>query len=423
MADRVASPPVSALVKLSGLGALVGIPVGLAAFAFMALVHGLEHWLWHSLPEALGLDGPPWYLLIGLPTLGGVLVYLARRLPGDGGPSPLHLGLPPPAKPVNAWSVGLAGLATLPFGMVLGPEAPLLAVGAALAVSLTQAAKLDATGNALVGYSGAAAALSTLFGGPLVAGLLVLEGGASAGVAIIPIMLPCLMAASVSFFLITGLGNWTGLPVHGLAVSDLPPYEAVLFPDVLVALVGGVVMGVLGISLQRLAHRVATLEDRIGRLPLLAGAGATVGLLAWSAGLLGAAPLDVLFSGQNGITSLLQSPAQAAIVLAGAKMLAYVVSLGGGFRGGAIFPAIFFGVAVAYLAVLFLGLSPTVAVAIGAGAGMAALTRMLMSALVFTALLVGTAGVEALPVGAIAAVAAWLAASALESRFPVPEAH
>ena len=74
--------------------------------------------------------------------------------------------------------------------MVLGPEAPLLAVGAAFAVWLTQAAKLDANGNALVGDSGAAAAMSTLFRGPLVAGLIVLEGGAAAGMAIIPIMLP-----------------------------------------------------------------------------------------------------------------------------------------------------------------------------------------------------------------------------------------
>ncbi|HEX5334958.1 MAG TPA: chloride channel protein, partial [Propionicimonas sp.] len=62
--------------------------------------------------------------------------------------------------------VGLAALASLAFGAVLGPEAPLLALGAALAVWLTSRARLDDAGRNLVGAAGSAAALSTLFGGP-----------------------------------------------------------------------------------------------------------------------------------------------------------------------------------------------------------------------------------------------------------------
>jgi len=201
--------------------------------------------------------------------------------------------------------------------------------------------------------------LSTLFGGPLVAGLILLESGAGAGMAIVPILLPALAASSVSYLLITGLGAWSGLPVAGLALGDLPAYNSVMLGDVVVAVGVGAVMAGVAVVVRRLAARMAGLEPRIGRLPLLLGGGLAVGLLAWGAGLLGAAPGAVLFSGQTSITPLLQATAGTALILTVAKALAYVVSLGAGFRGGAIFPAVFLGVAVADVAVLTLGMSPS----------------------------------------------------------------
>src|SRR3954449_9842843 len=73
--------PPRQLAGLALLGALVGLPAGLVAFLFITVVHELEHWLWTDLPPALGLDEPPWYLLIGLPLAGALVVLLARRLP------------------------------------------------------------------------------------------------------------------------------------------------------------------------------------------------------------------------------------------------------------------------------------------------------------------------------------------------------
>ena len=66
-----------------------------------------------------------------------------------------------------------------------------------------------------------------------------------------------------------------------------------------------------------------------------------------------------------------------------AKFLAYGVSLGCGFRGGPIFPAIFLGVALASLAVVWFDVSPTFAIAVGAAAGMAAQARLLIAPLLF----------------------------------------
>jgi H+/Cl- antiporter ClcA len=95
------------------------------------------------------------------------------------------------------------------------------------------------------------------------------------------------------------------------------------------------------------------------------------------------------------------------ILLAG-KALGYAISLGCGFRGGPIFPAIFLGVAVATFPVVWFGTSPTVAIAAGAAARIAAGTRLLFTPVLFGGLLVGPAGIDAVPAAVLAASAAWL---------------
>src|SRR5262249_60514103 len=121
---------------LAGVGAAIGIPAPSLAAGFLGLVHYLEHWLWHSLPSALGHSAPPWYLVIGLPVAGACIVLAARRLlPGDGGHTPLH-GIGGGATPLRfAPGIALAALRTLAVGAVLRPEAPLIALRSAGAVT------------------------------------------------------------------------------------------------------------------------------------------------------------------------------------------------------------------------------------------------------------------------------------------------
>jgi H+/Cl- antiporter ClcA len=107
------------------------------------------------------------------------------------------------------------------------------------------------------------------------------------------------------------------------------------------------------------------------------------------------------------------------VVILLAKAAAYGICLGCGFRGGPVFPAIFIGVALASIAVVALDTSPTLAVAVGTAAGMAAATRLLISSLVVAALLVGTGGVDAVPAAVLASAAAWLTVNALGTP-PVP---
>lgn len=118
------------------LAAVLGAPISAAAFGFLKLVSVLQHWLFTDLPRQLGYDGAPWWWPLPLLVVGGLLVALAVTfLPGRGGPSPLdgfHAGEGAPSAGELA-GIALAALATLAFGAVLGPEAPLIALGAGLA--------------------------------------------------------------------------------------------------------------------------------------------------------------------------------------------------------------------------------------------------------------------------------------------------
>jgi len=406
------------LVRLTLLGALIGLPAGVVAFAFITVVHWLETWLWDDLPDALGVDAPPWWLVLGLPTLGGLLVYLARRLPGDGGHSPIDGVSMSVMRTVDAGSIALAALATLPFGLVLGPEGPLIALGGIVATTLTARARMGARGRSALATAGSGAAVATLFGGPIVAGIFLLEGGAAAGIgaATIPLLVPALAASAVGYTLVTGLGDWSGVHVAGLSIPDLPTYDDVLVRDMAVA----VVVGILAAAVARGVRSGATLlshqEARVGRLPLLLAGGLAVGFLALVARWLGADSQDVLFSGQSSIAPLVSSSAGVVLVLLVAKAVGYAITMGAGFRGGPIFPAIFLGIAIATFAVAAFDMSPTAAIAIGAAGGMTAMTRMVISPIVFAGLLVGRAGLDALTLATLATASAWLTAAVIDYR-------
>jgi hypothetical protein len=77
---------------------------------------------------------------------------------------------------------------------------------------------------------------------------------------------------------------------------------------------------------------------------------------------------------------------------------------------------IFVGVALGTLATIVFDVSPTLAVAVGAAAGTAAGTRLLISSLLIAALLVGSAGFDAIPAAVLAASGAWLTVTMLDPK-------
>jgi H+/Cl- antiporter ClcA len=265
--------------------------------------------------------------------------------------------------------------------------------------------------------------VAAVFGGPIVAGVLMVESAAAGlGAAMLPVLLPGFVAAAVGYVIIIGFGDWGGLDVPGIAVPSLPPYEGTHVTDLLLAVVVGVVAALVVVVVRTLATRVAgDGRERLGMPVLLVTGGLAVGVLAVLADALGASSQDVLFSGQSSVPTLVAEDSTSIVfVLLAAKALAFAVCLGCGFRGGFIFPAIFLGIGLATLAVIWFDVSPTWAIAAGAAAGMAAMSRLLLSSILFAALLTGTAGLDAVPAAVLAAAAAWITATALERPASAP---
>ena len=124
-------------VALLVLAAIIGVPVAAAAYFFLALVSKLQGWIFTDLPKGLGFHGEPlWWPVLPLAVAGLLVAATIRYLPGKGGHSPadgFKVGAGPPA-PAELPGIVLAALATLSLGVVLGPGAPMIALGGGLGV-------------------------------------------------------------------------------------------------------------------------------------------------------------------------------------------------------------------------------------------------------------------------------------------------
>lgn len=344
-----------ALARFSLNGALVGLVAGAGASLFVAINHHLTHLLWHGLPEAMGLEAAPWWLVLSLPIIGAVLTWLATHLPGHGGHGPLD-GLKLDIGPSALLSVLLAALASLSFGAVLGPEAPLLAIGTTAGFIFLRDPEHPA--RSILPIVGAMAAAGAVLGNPLVTLILLLELAVAVGtqVARPEVLLPALAGLGTGYVLQVGLGPWTGLGQAQLSLKDLPAYPVVRPTDLLVGAVIAALVAVLAV----LSQRGGSLVRRLGsvhQLPLLIGAGVVVGLSGVLVHLISGEPAeDVLFAGQASMTSYLAVPTLGAgLALLVGKLVTYTVCLGGGFKGGSMFPAIALGTILAGMAGVFLG--------------------------------------------------------------------
>jgi H+/Cl- antiporter ClcA len=412
-------------IGLLVLAAILGVPISAAAYGFLALVTGLQEWLFTDLPEALGLGGAPWWWPLPLLTLAGILVGLTiRYLPGRGGHSPAD-GFKAGGVPssVEIPGIAIAALATLSLGAVLGPEAPLIALGAGLGGWAVRLARRDppAQATAVVAAAGSFAAVSTLLGSPLLGAFLLMEVSGLAGPTLGLVLVPGLIAAGVGSLIFVGLDNWTGLGTFSLGLPDLPLFEQ---PDLIQfgwALVIGLAAAVLGTGIRRLA---LALRPHVERRLLLATplVGLAVGALAIGyAEASGHSVSEVLFSGQDALGPFVSQSASysvgALVLLVACKGLAYSASLAS-FRGGPVFPAMFLGAAGGMALSHLPGLPLVPGVAMGIGAMSVVMLRLPMTSVLLATLLLASDGLAVMPLVIVAVAVAYVASARLTPAPP-----
>src|SRR3954464_12186788 len=213
-------------VVLLALGAIIGVPVAAAAYFFLKGFTERQRYFSAPLPGALGFESQPVWWPIPLLALSGLLVALTiRYLPGTGGHKPAEgFKTGGAVRPIDLPGIIIAAFATLSLGVVLGPEAPLIAIGSGMGVLAVHLIKRDAPERAsvVIGAAGSFAAISTLLGSPLPAAFLMMEvagvGGAMLGV----VLAPGLLAAGIGSLIFIGLDNLTGFGTFSLAVPNIP---------------------------------------------------------------------------------------------------------------------------------------------------------------------------------------------------------
>jgi H+/Cl- antiporter ClcA len=408
-------------VVLLVMAAVIGVPISAVAWGFLALVSKLQGWIFTSLPHGLGFHTQPTWWPIPPLVLAGLLVALTiRYLPGTGGHSPadgFNAKAGPPT-PIQLPGVILAALATLSLGAVLGPEAPLIAIGGGLGVIAVRLIRrpVPARTSAVVAAAGSFASISALFGSPLLGAFLLMEASGLSGGMLEVVLLPGLVASGIGSLIFIGLGTWSGLGTFSLAIPHLPAFHTPDGAEFLWALIIGVLAAIIGSAIRWLALFLRPhVERRMILLTPLLGLAIAGLVIAFTVGT-GKSSAEVLFSGQDQLGPLVTSSASytvaALLLLIACKGLAYGASMSG-FRGGPTFPAMFIGAAGGMAMSHLPGLPLVPAVAMGIGAMAAVMLRLPLTSVLLAVLLLGSDGVAVTPLAIVAVAVAYVVSARL----------
>ena len=354
------------------LAVAVGFVLGVLTKVALWLYARLIELIWQWLPEQIGLDAEAFIFMAVVLVVGGVIVGLGQRTLGY---------LPKPLEKTTADIAAGKGIdyRTIPAvlgntvpalgaGAPLGPESGLIAVIGGIYFWLKERMDVSATHafRVLTGRTDSEASKPWRFAPSLIAGITVMA-----------------------------VFHW--LP-GGRGTSFVPEIGDVSEVGVLVlALVAGIAGGVLGIAARRLEVRVRALKLFEAR-PLISApiAGLAVAVLAIPSSL-------VLFSGTEGMSALFSGEAGAGELLyaGGAKLLAMLLVLAAGWKGGTIFPTMFIAGSLAVGVADLAGLDPVVLYAGAIAGAVAGHLRSVALGAIISLLIVPPSLLVALVLGAL----------------------
>ncbi|OQA24605.1 MAG: H(+)/Cl(-) exchange transporter ClcA [Verrucomicrobia bacterium ADurb.Bin345] len=319
---------------------LIGLLGGLAVVLFRLLISAFADLFWGSSLAFAGLlRGQPWWRIILVPAVGGLLVgviahLLSREASGHGVPEvmaaiALHNGI---IRARVAVVKAVTAAITLASGGSAGPEGPVIQIGAAIGSATGQYLKISRRRLRTFIGCGAAAGIAATFNAPIAGALFSAEVILSEfGVGqFSPIVISSVLATLVSRQCF-GTGPVFAVPHYQLAHAlELIPYALL---GVACAFVSASFIRLMGFSEQFFDERKRVppwLRPALGGLAV---------------GLIGVLVPHVLSDGHHVIDlALLNRLAWWMLpLLLGLKIVATSLSLGSGGSGGVFSPALFMG--------------------------------------------------------------------------------
>ena len=358
-----------------------------------------------------------------LAVAGVIIAFAAARLPGNGGHQPADgLKAAGPTNPLDLPGIVLDALRAIGLGLVLGPEAPLIALGTGLAVFAVKRSKKEVPDQVigLLAAAAAFAAISSLFGSPIVGAIIIIEATGLGGPTLPVILLPGLLSAGIGSLVFIGMGSLSGLSASAYAIQPLslasypePKLTAFLWTILLAVAVAVVIFAIVQLG--------KAVQGYVAGRPfvVIPVAALVVAGLAIAFAKISNEPFQlVLFSGQDAMGSIVHDAANlsmgtlALIIIF--KGLAYGVSLGGA-RGGPTFPAMFLGIIAGLLAGHLPGFAQTPAVAALMGAAIVSVLRLPLASVIIV-MFASQAGLATGPLVIVAVVVAYITVLVLTAR-------
>jgi len=319
---------------------IIGVLCGFAAVGFHHLIHFFQVAFW-GIPEFTveNFRSVPWWMLILVPALGGLLVgpvirFLAPEAKGHGVPEVMlavaqHNGV---MRGRVVLGKALASALTIASGGSAGREGPIIQIGAAIGSKVGQILRSSGPHLRTFAGCGSAAGLAATFNAPIAATLFTVEVivGEYSVLQFTPIVISAVISTVISRY------YWGSEPVF-----DVPPYELISSWEFAPYILLGILSGFVALAFMRLLFRVEDYFESQKRIPgwLRPAVG---GLML---GVVGLALPQIYGDGYSAVDLVLHNGMAVWLVflLLLAKLAGTSLTLGSGGSGGVFMPALFLG--------------------------------------------------------------------------------
>lgn len=343
------------------LGSITGVVVGvIGAMFYHGIIWATDYRTEHD------------YIILGLPFAGLLIVFLYRLCKDyeDKGTNlvikSIQAGenLPITKAPLIFISTILTHL----FGGSTGRESAALQMGGSIGYNLGKLFRLKEGNVKIITMCGMSAAFSALFGTPMTAAFMAMEIE-NVGIMYYSALVPCVISALIA----SGVSEYLGVVEETFAVTVVPEFSLynAAFTGILAILCA--IVSVLFCNVLKLSGRIYRKLIKNAYLRIFVG-GCIVSALTFASGtrLYNGAGINVIEMAVKG-----DSPYIAFLL----KMVFTALTLGAGYKGGEIVPALYIGATFGCLYSQLLGFDPALCAAIGMGALFCGVTNCPISSL------------------------------------------
>jgi H+/Cl- antiporter ClcA len=308
-------------------------------------------------------------------------------------------------------SIMLEAFITLWSGAAVGPEGPLVFLSGGVGSFIAERLRIEKDDIPVLVYSAIAGAFGGFFGSPVVGAVGAYEYMFIKELDFYRHVIPGLVAAAVGYSVYFVL-----LHTQFIGIFSFPNYASPHIYDLGSAVLVGLIAGLMGILFKVIFGVVHRVFARLKPYPVIA---AIVGGVVM--GLIGSFLPLALYSGQEQVLHIIHNPAAYSVgfllLLVIVKALLTSTSFASGFDGGPIFPLLFIG---GTLGLAISQLLPFIPQGVGVTAGMAGVACAILPLPLTITLLLGLLGgqPDLLPVITIGAVTGMLVGKALTPLLP-----